>query len=76
MKRFPIVNRLFTTLICGLLTIPCLAQQKAEINFQTDIVTQNIFRGQDQGDVSIQPVLSAAWKGLELNIEGSVGLYN
>ena len=76
MKRFHIVNRLFSTLIGGLLTIPCLAQQKAEIDFQTDIVSQNIFRGQDQGDVSIQPVLSAAWKGLELEVEGSVGLSN
>lgn len=53
-------------------TLP--AQDKLEGNMALDIVSQYIWRGQDLGNVSIQPVLGISWKGLSLNAWGSVGL--
>ena len=38
-----------------------------------DFVSQYIWRGQDLGNVSIQPTLGVAWKGLSLTAWGSVG---
>ncbi len=39
-----------------------------------DLVNQYIWRGQDLGDVSLQPTLGVEWKGLSLSAWGSVGL--
>lgn len=72
MKR-PIIRIYFLALLCCLYTQRTLAQETFEIDFQTDIVSQNIYRGQVDGSASIQPVLSAAWKGLKLEFLGSVG---
>lgn len=52
----------------------CKAQDKAEGTIGTDIVSQYIWRGQDLGNVSIQPTLGVSWKGLSLSAWGSVGL--
>ena len=39
-----------------------------------DLVNQYIWRGQDLGDVSLQPTLGISWKGLSLTAWGSVGI--
>lgn len=50
------------------------AQDKVEVNLATDVVSQYIWRGQDLGDVSLQPTLGLGYKGLSLTAWGNVGL--
>lgn len=50
------------------------AQDKVEGTISTDVVNQYIWRGQDLGDVSIQPTLGVAYKGFSLSAWGNVGL--
>lgn len=50
------------------------AQDKVEGTIATDVVNQYIWRGQDLGDVSVQPTLGVAYKGVSLSAWGNVGL--
>ena len=50
------------------------AQDKVEGTISTDVVNQYIWRGQDLGDVSIQPTLGVAYKGFSLSAWGNVVL--
>ena len=50
------------------------AQDEIETTVGTDFVNQYIWRGQDLGDVSLQPTLGIGYKGLSLTAWGSVGL--
>ena len=50
------------------------AQDKIEANISADIVSQYIWRGQEPGQVSLQPTLGLGYKGLSLTAWGSVGL--
>ena len=50
------------------------AQDKVEATIASDLVNQYIWRGQDLGDVSVQPTLGVAYKGFSLTGWGSVGL--
>ena len=50
------------------------AQDKVEATIASDFVNQYIWRGQDLGDVSVQPTLGVAYKGFSLTGWGSVGL--
>ena len=45
-----------------------------EASIGVDLVNQYIWRGQDLGDVSLQPTLGISWKGLSLSTWGSVGI--
>ena len=45
-----------------------------ETTVAADVVNQYIWRGQDLGDVSLQPTLGISYKGLSLTAWGSVGL--
>ncbi len=54
--------------------MPATAQDKVEGTIAADVVNQYIWRGQDLGDVSLQPTLGIAYKGLSLTAWGSVGL--
>lgn len=47
---------------------------KVETVIAADVVNQYIWRGLDAGNVSLQPTLGVAWKGLSLTAWGSVGL--
>ncbi len=76
MKRNWILRLVFVSIISCISSVNVFSQEKFEVDFQTDIVSQNIFRGQDQGNAAIQPAVSAAWKGLKLEVLGSVGLVN
>ena len=51
-----------------------LAQEKVEATICGDVVSSYIWRGQDLGDVSLQPTLGIGYKGLSLTAWGSVGL--
>lgn len=48
------------------------AQDKVEASVGADLVSGYLWRGQELGDVSIQPSASVAWKGLSLTAWGSV----
>lgn len=54
--------------------MPATAQDKVEGTIAADVVNQYIWRGQELGDVSLQPTLGIAYKGLSLTAWGSVGL--
>lgn len=47
------------------------AQDKVEVSVGADLVSAYIWRGQELGDVSLQPTASVAWKGLSLTAWGS-----
>ena len=53
-----------------------LAQDKVEATISGDLVSSYIWRGQNCGDVSIQPTLGVSYKGLSLTACGNVGLSN
>lgn len=72
-----LVRRLvFAAALCGLcgVLMPMRAQDNIEGTVQADIVSQYVWRGQDLGDVSLQPTLGLAYKGLSLTVWGNVGL--
>lgn len=48
------------------------AQDEVETTIGADIVSQYIWRGQELGDVSLQPTLGIAYKGLSLTAWGSI----
>ena len=50
-----------------------LAQDKIEATIEADFVSKYIWRGQDCGDISIQPTLGIGYKGWSLSAWGSVG---
>lgn len=49
------------------------AQDKVEASVGADLVSGYIWRGQDLGNVSIQPAASIAYRGFSLSGWGSVG---
>lgn len=55
-------------------TAPAIAQEKVEGTIGADFVSQYVWRGQDLGNVSIQPTLGIGYKGLSLSAWGSVGI--
>ena len=52
------------------------SESKIETPISGDIVSSYIWRGQDLGNVSLQPTLGIGYKGLSLTAWGSVGLTN
>ena len=52
------------------------AQRQVTGQVKADIVSSFVWGGQNFGDVSLQPELWVAWKGLSLSAWGSVGLSN
>lgn len=60
--------------ICFLLSDLARAQDNVEGEIKADIVSQYLWRGQELGDLSMQPTLGIAWKGLSFSAWGSVGL--
>ena len=51
-----------------------IAQEEIETTISGNIVSNYIWRGQDLGNVSLQPTLGVGYKGLSLTAWGSVGL--
>lgn len=58
----------------AVISTAAIAQEKVETTVSADVVNQYIWRGQDLGNVSLQPTLGIAYKGLSLSAWGSVGL--
>ena len=52
------------------------AQDEVETTVAADVVSQYVWRGQDLGNVSLQPTLGIGYKGLSLSAWGSYGLTN
>lgn len=63
-------------IMCSAMSLPVysVAQDKFEGSAGADLVSSYIWRGQDLGNVSIQPALSLSYKGISLSAWGSVGL--
>ena len=57
-----------------IISMTTFAQDEIETTISGDIVSSYIWRGQDLGDVSLQPTLGVSYKGLSLTAWGSVGL--
>lgn len=53
---------------------PVMAQDKPEANVNADFVSQYIWRGMELGRASALPALEIGWKGLNLTVEGAIGL--
>lgn len=51
-----------------------MAQDEVETTVAADVVSQYYWRGQDLGDVSLQPTLGIGYKGFALTAWGSIGL--
>ena len=68
------VRRLFCLAAVCMAAVAANAQDKVEGTIATDVVNQYIWRGQDIGDVSVQPTLGVAYKGVSLSAWGNVGL--
>lgn len=66
------------TILMGslIMAIPAIsvAQDKLEAGIGVDVVSGYIWRGQDLGNVSIQPELSVSYKGFSLSAWGSIGV--
>jgi hypothetical protein len=56
------------------MSMTTFAQEEIETTISGDIVSSYIWRGQDLGNVSLQPTLGVGYKGLSLTAWGNVGL--
>ncbi len=68
------INKIALSATVLMLGSQTFAQDKIETTIGSDIVSSYIWRGQDLGNVSLQPTLGVALKGLSLTAWGSVGL--
>jgi len=75
-KYFSILKlrRLFMMLLSAAVLATAEAQENVEASLGVDLVNQYIWRGQDLGNVSVQPTLGITYQGLSLSAWGSVGL--
>lgn len=72
MKRMYITGMALLTM--AVLPATSMAQDKVETSVGADLVSGYIWRGQDLGNVSIQPSVSVSYKGFSLSGWGSVGI--
>ena len=68
------ITFIITTLFIIGVTSANAQDKEIETDISADIVSQYIWRGQDLGEVSLQPTLGVSYKGLSLTSWGSVGL--
>lgn len=68
-----VMKAMTAAMLCGM-AAPAAAQERIEATVQADVVSSYIWRGQDLGEVSLQPTLGLAYKGLSLTAWGNVGL--
>ena len=72
MEKLKRIGLVVAIMLTGITTTN--AQDKVEGTIASDFVNQYYWRGQDLGDVSIQPTLGIAYKGFSLSGWGNVGL--
>lgn len=58
------------------LATTAVAQDKVEATVAADVVSHYYWRGQDLGEVSVQPTLGLGYKGLSLTAWGNYGITN
>ncbi len=75
-KRMIVMKRIVLLAMGMVLGGTALAQEEIETTISGDIVSSYIWRGQDLGDVSLQPTLGIGYQGLSLTAWGNVGLSN
>lgn len=63
----------FMAMLCAV-GMGAAAQDEIETTMGADVVSNYIWRGQDLGSVSLQPMLGVGWRGLSLAAWGNVGL--
>lgn len=62
--------RMWTFVLAGM-SVPVSAQNEVEGTLSADVVSSYVWRGQENGGVSIQPTAALGWKGLSLGAWGS-----
>ena len=77
-------TRIIISAIISMTMLPVAAQETTPLphregagvglSLSSDVVSSYIWRGQDLGNVSLQPTLGVSYKGLSLSAWGSVGL--
>lgn len=68
------VTRIAIVAAATMMSLTASAQDQVETSIGEDFVNQYYWRGQDLGDVSVQPGVGIAYKGFSLSAWGSVGL--
>ena len=63
----------FMAMLCAV-GMGAAAQDEIETTMGADVVSNYVWRGQDLGSVSLQPMLGVGWRGLSLAAWGNVGL--
>ena len=63
----------FMAMLCAV-GMSAAAQDQIETTMGADVVSNYVWRGQDLGSVSLQPMLGVGWRGLSLAAWGNVGL--
>ena len=58
------------------MSMTTVAQDEIETTIGGDIVSEYVWRGQDLGNVALQPTVGVSYKGLSLTAWGSTGLTN
>lgn len=71
-----VMKKMLMFAMAALMSAAAIAQEKSEVEttVSADVVNQYIWRGQDLGNVSLQPTLELGYSGLTLTAWGSVGL--
>lgn len=70
------MNKIAISAMGLMLSSTALAQDKLETTLTADFVNEYIWRGQELGDVAVQPTFGVHFKGLSLTAWGSYGLTN
>jgi len=68
------MKKIFVFAMIMVASTTAIAQDEFETTVSADVVNQYIWRGQDLGDVSLQPTLGISYKGLSISAWGSIGL--
>ena len=68
------MKRAILYIFSAVTSLTAVAQDKVEATIAADFVSQYIWRGQDCGNISVQPTLGLACQGFSLTAWGSVGL--
>ena len=75
-KRKRVMKKIVLFAMGLVMSMTAIAQDEIETTISGDVVSRYIWRGQDLGDVSLQPTLGIGYKGFSLTAWGNVGLTN
>ena len=70
------MNKIIMIALGLVLSSTAIAQENIETTISGDVVSNYIWRGQDLGNVSLQPMLGIGFKGMSLTGWSSIGLSN